>query len=393
MRDLTTPLVNAVTSAPEGPKLLAESNCPPRGRLGRKRGGNKEEGRGNMGRKKLRRTPPADLAVVPILVSDDSDDEGIQDEGDENVLVEATQLRETKEREERRKDHALVIAPKCMSRRVDGGKGEEGRERSRLAAREAVKVKEWIEEEENNEARGRREMALFVGREGEPVYKGHVICEPTIFEQREEQARDVLARRTGSRVFTEKENPGGANRNGEDGAQNKCVDEDVDSISIGVSRSAFKASSREVEVQREEVMRAETQCTFESTELKGERLRNKGMQRDEQDLVVESLSTKRGAENEPIATVRDEAVVAGSTITVKVELDEDLRRLRIDSSWSFKMLSEELRTLFRIQGSFGVRYRDEEYDYVTIASDKDMRELFTVVSEHSLVPLRMKIVL
>lgn len=78
-------------------------------------------------------------------------------------------------------------------------------------------------------------------------------------------------------------------------------------------------------------------------------------------------------------------------ITVKVERDGDLRRLRIDTSWTLEGLREELVGMYGLVGGFSIRYRDEEGDYVTVASEKDMKELFQLVKEHNLAPLRMRV--
>lgn len=393
MRDLTTPLVTAVTGTPKDLELLAESNCPPKGRLGKKRRGDKGEGRGGMGRKRLRRNPPVDLAIAPILVSDDSEDEEVQDGGDGDVSFGVRGAKES----EKKKDRALAIAPKRPSQNVDGGKGGEGRERSRLAAREATKVREWRgdeeeddgEDEEDDEESGRREMAIFVGREGEPINKRQMVRKPTMIGWREGQVTDAAVRGADFGVVTGKEKPKEVGKECDKGAQDVCVYGDVNATSIEIA--TFKALPRELEAKQEEVIRVATRHAFERAGLEEEGLRGEDAQRNEDRSAMESPKVERRAESEP--AVRDRAVAAGSTITVKVELKEDLRRLRIDSRWSFKMLWEELRALFGIETSFRIRYRDEEKDYVTVASDKDMIELFTIVSEHSLVPLRMKVVL
>lgn len=381
-RDLNTPFVTALTGAPEDLELLAESNCLPKGRLGEKRGGEKEETIGAMGRKRLRRDPPVDLTVMPILVPDDSEEEEVQDGGDGNVTYVAR-----KGKQEDKEIRALIVPSRHTLRKMDGGR--ELRERSRLAAREAVKVKAWSGLEEDEEAK-RNDTALFIRREEEPANKAKGTIIPTSHGRKQREMKNAMAKRTESEVFTGKESASRMSRESGEREEQRGNNENLDTASIEVA--TFRASPREVEAKRGEKIRATSQNAFERMGLNsGEG--NEGISREMERILVDSLEVNGGMKVEQLTGVRDAAVEAGDVIAVKAELEGDLRRLRIDSSWSFKMLWEELQALFGIQGGFGIRYRDEEKDYVTIASDRDMRELFAIVLEYGLVPLRMKIVL
>lgn len=80
------------------------------------------------------------------------------------------------------------------------------------------------------------------------------------------------------------------------------------------------------------------------------------------------------------------------SFNVKVEYGEDLRRMRIDESWSFTMLEQEMGVMFHCgRRDFKIKVRDEENDFVTVSSDKELREMLRLAVEHSLSPLRAKL--
>lgn len=82
---------------------------------------------------------------------------------------------------------------------------------------------------------------------------------------------------------------------------------------------------------------------------------------------------------------------ASTLIGVKAEFRGDIRRLRIGNESSLVSFIDELRGLFALRSTFTVKYRDEESDFVTIANEKDMREMVYMVREHRLVPLRVQV--
>jgi len=70
---------------------------------------------------------------------------------------------------------------------------------------------------------------------------------------------------------------------------------------------------------------------------------------------------------------------APRNVTLKISLDEDIRRVSVEQNFTFETLIKTLRRLFKyltdadVQG-LNIRYLDEENDWITLSSDEELKE-------------------
>lgn len=79
----------------------------------------------------------------------------------------------------------------------------------------------------------------------------------------------------------------------------------------------------------------------------------------------------------------------GFEISVKAGFEGSFRRLRISSRTTFEEFTAELRRVFHLKREFVVSYLDDEGDRVALSSDYDMPEMFNLVKQTAMTPLRV----
>lgn len=89
--------------------------------------------------------------------------------------------------------------------------------------------------------------------------------------------------------------------------------------------------------------------------------------------------------------VADTEQVQPRLYSVKAEYRSGLHRLAIPHGMPFAEFKTKLQEVFQVAEAIAFQYKDNEDDYITIASDSDMEELYVVVREYSLCPIRIRV--
>lgn len=78
-------------------------------------------------------------------------------------------------------------------------------------------------------------------------------------------------------------------------------------------------------------------------------------------------------------------------IYVKVEYNKELRRSRIGMGLSYRGFRREIRKIVGVNGTFSVAYRDDEGDFVTVGTERDLVEMYHLVRRFRMEPLYLRV--
>lgn len=125
---------------------------------------------------------------------------------------------------------------------------------------------------------------------------------------------------------------------------------------------------------------------------------------EEEEMLVEEIALedvrKDRNENssEADAEVEEELVEEGNEkvevtggIYVKVEHGGELRRSRIGVGLSHRRFRREIRKIGGVNGMFSVAYRDDEGDFVTVGTERDLIEMYHLVRRFKMEPLFLRV--
>lgn len=98
-----------------------------------------------------------------------------------------------------------------------------------------------------------------------------------------------------------------------------------------------------------------------------------------------------GEVEEEIVEEGDDAVEIISGIYVKVEHDGELRRSRIGVGLSYRGFRREIRKIAGVNGAYSVAYRDDEGDFVTVGTERDLVEMYHLVRRFRMEPLFLRV--
>jgi len=74
-------------------------------------------------------------------------------------------------------------------------------------------------------------------------------------------------------------------------------------------------------------------------------------------------------------------------LVIKLQHAEDIRRVTIDKPVSFAELVELAKSLFRdaLPNPFILKYKDDEGDFITVTSDRELGEAFRLSQEQAIL--------